>query len=858
MKIYGEITKLLQYAQTRLELNPLNVNYVRNEIIDMLSLPTFEQTDSTLPYDANVNDLLAEFTRVAVEENVFGEADAPFFCDKIMGALSLSPAEIDKKFSKLSQTQDSKAATDWFYDYCVSNDYVKKAILDRNPRFSRDGLIVTINLAKPEFRDPNKAKSGNAVQGGYPACVICRENEGFTKRGKRTLRTVSLKLNGKDWFWQYSPYGYFRQHGIAVNTVHTPMKIDRDTFVNLIDFVDRFPHYFVGCNAPLERIGGSVLAHDHYQGGGEILPLQTRGLRRIFKLEAIPSVTVGIVNWNGSVVRIAGFDKNAVVEASEIIRKAWKGYTNESLGIIANRDGVQFNEISPSVYLRNGSYEMNVILRSNITSQEYPDGVFHAHPEFHAIKKESIGLIEAQGLFILPGRLVGQLDAVEQSIVSGSNLPSELSQFQMLYDEIIASNAARERQAVHSAMEKELASICNRILANTAVFKNECDFAEFLKSCGFEEINYDYKVTASGRINVIGEHVDYCGGKVMPAAISLGNTVYARANGTDKVNIRWTTLPDRVTFGLDELNEFADHKHAVYQVGCLAVMREAGHRLIGCDLLYDCHVPFGSGLSSSAAIEVSTIAAVCALTGEQLSKKEIALLAQKAEREYAKVNCGIMDQYASANGLRDNALLLDCSTVTHEYVPIRLGEYVFVIANTNKPHSLVSSKYNERRQETEEAFNVLSKSFDVACLAEVRLEQLQAVKSLLSDKVYKRAYHVVSECSRVELATQAMQSGDMVSLGRLLNASHQSLRDDYEVSCDELDALQSLACQFDGCVGARMIGGGFGGCTLSLVKKNRVEAFKTYVGEKYKKQIGYDASFYDAEISDGVTVCKLK
>ena len=198
MKIYGEITKLLQYAQTRLELSPLNVNYVRNEIIDMLSLPTFEQSDSTLTCDANVNDLLAEFTRVAVEEKVFGEADAPYFCDKIMGALSLSPAEIDKKFSKLIHTQDSKAATDWFYDYCVSNDYVKKAILDRNPRFSRDGLIITINLAKPEFRDPNNAKSGNAVQGGYPACVICRENEGFTKRGKRTLRTVSVKLNGKD------------------------------------------------------------------------------------------------------------------------------------------------------------------------------------------------------------------------------------------------------------------------------------------------------------------------------------------------------------------------------------------------------------------------------------------------------------------------------------------------------------------------------------------------------------------------------------------------------------------------------------------------------------------------------------
>ena len=163
-----------------------------------------------------------------------------------MGALSLSPAEIDKKFSKLIHTQDFKAATDWFYDYCVSNDYVKKAILDRNPRFSRDGLIITINLAKPEFRDPNNAKSGNAVQGGYPACVICRENEGFTKRGKRTLRTVSVKLNGKDWFWQYSPYGYFRQHGIAVNYEHTPMHVDKATFGRLMDFADRFPHYFIG------------------------------------------------------------------------------------------------------------------------------------------------------------------------------------------------------------------------------------------------------------------------------------------------------------------------------------------------------------------------------------------------------------------------------------------------------------------------------------------------------------------------------------------------------------------------------------------------------------------------------------
>ena len=856
MKIYAALNGLIRYAQDKLELSPLDVNYVRNQILDMLYLPTFEKVETDVS-DKDVSELLREFTQIAVDEKVFDKADAPYYCDKIMGVLSLSPAQIDAKFHQLCQTQGSKSATDWLYSYCVANDYVKKAVLDKNPRFSEEGLVVTINLAKPEFRDPNKAKSGNSVQGGYPSCVICRENEGFAARGKCTLRTVSLKLNGKDWFWQYSPYGYFRQHGIAVNCEHTPMKVDKDTFVNLMEFVDKFPHYFVGCNAPLERIGGSVLAHDHYQGGGEKLPLQGRGLKRIFKSELYPDVTIGIVDWAGSVVRVSGYNKQAIVEVADIIRKAWKNYSNERLGITANRDGVQFNEISPTVYLRNGSYEMNIILRSNITSERYPDGVFHAHPEYHAIKKESIGLIEAQGLFILPGRLVSELDGVEQAITSRTPLPEELSQFQLLYDEINNMGVELNAASVHNAMQQELASICNRILGNTAVFKQESDFVSFLKECGLAEVNYEYKVTAAGRINVIGEHVDYCGGKVMPAAISLGNTVYARANGTNKVNISWTTLADKVTIDLDELESFANHKYAVYQAGCMIVMRNAGHKLAGCDLLYDCSVPFGSGLSSSAAIEVSTISAMSALTGEEISKKEIALLAQKAEREYARVNCGIMDQYASANGLQNNAMLLDCSKITHEYVPVKLNDCVFVIANTNKPHSLVASKYNERRAETEQAFAILGKQTKASCLADVKLKDLQENKSLLTDVVYKRAYHVVSECDRVEQSVQAMRQGDMKRLGSLLNASHESLRDNYEVSCSELDALQRLANEFDGCLGARMIGGGFGGCTLSLVKKDRVDSFKTYVGERYKKAIGYEASFYDADISDGVTVIKL-
>ena len=368
---------------------------------------------------------------------------------------------------------------------------------------------------------------------------------------------------------------------------------------------------------------------------------------------------------------------------------------------------------------------------------------------------------------------------------------------------------------------------------------------------------YIYKVSAAGRVNLIGEHIDYCGGKVMPCALSLRNTVYVCPNSTNQINIEWTDLPDKVTLELDKLESYKNLRHAKYHAGCAHLWREAGHKVVGCDLLLDCTVPFGSGLSSSAAIEVSTIAALATAAGEAFDSVEAALVAQKAEHIYAGVNCGIMDQYASANGKAGHAILLDCKTLEREYIPVNLGDCLLVIANCNKPHNLVESKYNERREEVETALTLLKKHFSISCLAELKPYELEEYRSILRPVIHKRARHVVEECDRVRRAAQAMRTGDTVKLGEILNASHESLRMLYEVTGKELDSLAHAAQDHPACLGSRMTGAGFGGCTVSIVKKNGVEEFKKKVAEQYESETGYRPSFYPSEISDGIVVEKL-
>lgn len=476
------ICSLIDYAERNLSLDPRDKIYKRNELCEIIGAPCFDAAEvptadgnRELP-DELLSALVAECKAARLVKD--GEEEA--LKDKVMGALSLMPSAVADRFDAVLRDSGGKAATEWLYGYCIKNDYVKKSVLDKNPRFDVDNITVTINKAKPEFRDAKKAASGNSIVGGYPKCTICRENENFGGRNKRTLRTVGIKLGGHDWFWQFSPYGYFYQHGIAVNGEHIPMHVDKQTVYNLMDFVDMFPHFFIGSNAALPRIGGSVLAHDHYQGGGEVLPLQRAGVRRQLFDKSFPDVKIGIVDWPGTVVRVETDSRDDMAAVCEKIRAAWVGYSDPALGIVCeDGDGIH-NAVSPTVIKTAKGYEMNIILRSNITSEEFPDGVFHAHPEFHIVKKESIGLIEAQGLFVLPGRLDEELCRVEKCITAGK-LTKDLSDFKLVYDEAKSIYEADGKRDVHDAMRKELGSICGRILHNTAVFKNDGQFIEFLK-----------------------------------------------------------------------------------------------------------------------------------------------------------------------------------------------------------------------------------------------------------------------------------------------------------------------------------------------------------------------------------------
>lgn len=372
------------------------------------------------------------------------------------------------------------------------------------------------------------------------------------------------------------------------------------------------------------------------------------------------------------------------------------------------------------------------------------------------------------------------------------------------------------------------------------------------------EKEYDYKITAAGRINIIGEHIDYCGGKVMPAALSLKNTIYIRPNGTNKINLSWTTLPIKVSLDIDKLEDYKDLKFGNYQAGAALMWQKAGHKIIGCDMVHDCSVPFGSGLSSSAAIEVSTIVALATIAGEKYDNVDVALKAQQAEREYAGVNCGIMDQYASACGKKDCAMLLDCSTLDCEYIPLKLGDYSIVIIDSNKPHNLVESKYNERRFEVEEALKILQRNIDIRNLSDLTPLQFKKYSYTLPEKLKIRVQHVVEECERVNKAKMAMQNGEMELLGKLLNQSHLSLSKLYEVTGKELDYLVETAQSHYACIGSRMMGGGFGGSTISIVKTSEVDKFKEYVCNKYENEIGYKAKCYDIDISDGITVNRIR
>jgi len=361
------------------------------------------------------------------------------------------------------------------------------------------------------------------------------------------------------------------------------------------------------------------------------------------------------------------------------------------------------------------------------------------------------------------------------------------------------------------------------------------------------------------RVNMIGEHTDYSGGYVFPAALKMKTTIVMRKRNDNLIRLKATDLEHIVEADINKLEDYRGIDWGNYQIGVAYILKEAGYDICGADMLYEDTVPHGGGLSSSAAIEVSTALCFATLSNEKngINKKidmiEMALLGQKAEHEYAGVNCGIMDQFASAMGKENHAIFLNCRDLSYELVPLDLKGMKIVISNTNKKHSLGSSKYNERRAQCEAGFEILKSCMpEKACLGEISAEEYAKYRHFIVDEtVLKRINHVISENERVLKAVNSLKKGDVETFGMLMNESHDSLRDDYEVSCFELDTMVREARKIDGVLGTRMTGAGFGGCTVSIVKAEAIDEFKEKVGANYESKTGIKPSFYVTEPGDG-------
>lgn len=360
--------------------------------------------------------------------------------------------------------------------------------------------------------------------------------------------------------------------------------------------------------------------------------------------------------------------------------------------------------------------------------------------------------------------------------------------------------------------------------------------------------------SSPGRVNLIGEHTDYNGGYVFPAALTMATTIIARPREDDIIRMAATDLDGIVEGSIKTIDKYKDLKWGNYQFGIFDELSKAGYKICGADMLFHDTTPHGGGLSSSAAIEVSAAIAMASLGGaDNIDNIEMAKISQLAEHNYIGVNCGIMDQFASAMGKKNHLIFLDCKTLEYKLVPIKLDGYKLVISNTNKKRSLAASKYNERRSECEKGLEILKSSMpEKSCLGDISIEEFDNSKHLIKDEtILNRVTHVISEDDRVLKAIDALNSGNLVEFGKLMNASHVSLRDLYEVSCVELDTLVDSALSIDGVLGSRMTGAGFGGCTVSLVKDDCVDTFIDKVGKEYLAKIGYEASFYITEIGDG-------
>ena len=478
MKIETYIESLVSYAMNCGLAEPCDHVVLVNRILEVLKKDDYEPSDE--PMTEDLEEILKGLLDYAVEKGICDDniTARDLLDTKIMGALTPMPREVIGIFRYL-YLEDPVAATDWYYKFSCDTDYIRRYRIAKDMRWkyaSTYGEIdITINLSKPE-KDPKAiAAAKNAPQSSYPKCQLCVENEGYAGRmnhpARENHRIIPIEVCGEDWRMQYSPYVYYNEHCIVFNSQHTPMKIDKSAFRKLLSFVGAFPHYFVGSNADLPIVGGSILSHEHFQGGHYTFAMETAPIEKEIAFNGFEDVQAGIVKWPMSVIRLRGSDPERIADLGDKILTAWRGYSDESVGVVAFSDGEPHNTITPIARRRGEDYELDLVLRCNITTPEHPLGVFHPHADKHNIKKENIGLIEVMGLAVLPSRLKKELSDLAEAMVNGAELTGDLEKHAAWVEGLKQQYTFTAENALEILMQ-ETGKVFAAVLEDAGVYKN--------------------------------------------------------------------------------------------------------------------------------------------------------------------------------------------------------------------------------------------------------------------------------------------------------------------------------------------------------------------------------------------------
>lgn len=479
MDIY--IRQLVNYGLQKGLMDKEDEVYTINRLLEILQLEDYREPEAA--EDAPLEDILAAILEKAyeigiLEENSVGYRD--LLDTKIMSALVGRPSEIIRKFWNLYQ-ESPKRATDFYYDFSQNTDYIRRYRIKKDMKWitttEYGDLDITINLSKPE-KDPKAiAAAKNAAASGYPKCLLCMENEGYTGRlnhpARGNHRIIPVTIQNSQWGFQYSPYVYYNEHCIVFNSKHIPMKIEHGTFCKLFDFVKQFPHYFVGSNADLPIVGGSILSHDHFQGGNYEFAMAKAPVETEVSIKGFEDVSAGIVKWPMSVIRLSGRDTERLIALADRILDAWRNYTDEDAFIYAETDGEPHNTITPIARKKGEDFQLDLVLRNNITTEEHPMGVYHPHAELHHIKKENIGLIEVMGLAVLPARLKAEMRGIAEAVASGKDIRQDesLSIHGDWVEEIKGKYPNIQTENIEEILQKEIGIVFERVLEHAGVYK---------------------------------------------------------------------------------------------------------------------------------------------------------------------------------------------------------------------------------------------------------------------------------------------------------------------------------------------------------------------------------------------------